>query len=59
MKNGWKGSAKGRLAFSPRLLLKNMQLQTWTALLEESRVSQPVKVKTKRTISFVRFRTTL
>lgn len=38
MKNGWKGSAKGRLAFSPKLLLNNMQLQTWKACPEESRM---------------------
>lgn len=38
MKNGWKGSAKGRLAFSPKLLLNNMQLQTWKAHPEESRM---------------------
>lgn len=38
MKNGWKGSAKGRLVFSPKLLLNNMQLQTWKAHPEESRM---------------------
>ena len=38
MKNGWRGSAKGKLAFSPKFLLKNVQLQTWKALLEESRM---------------------
>ena len=36
MKNGWKGSAKGRLAFSPKLLLNNMQLQTWKAHPDDS-----------------------
>lgn len=50
MKTGWKESAKGRLAFSPKRLLRNMQLQIWKALLEESRMFQNLQSGRKVTI---------
>lgn len=38
MKNGWKGSVKGKLAFSRRLLLKDVQPRIWKAFPEKSRI---------------------